>query len=157
MATWLSWWCRSRRIITLEAAGCRFRKFLTECHRMRTAYAPHQCVKSCSLRRHDGQIGFLVGSSRWGYWCKEGCWPDVSLASSTSSFQFLICFESGEAFWSWYTCTTHSCAAGLSRICWYILILLIRRSICSVSFNQNLTKTVKTYSVGLRFFLKFCS
>ena len=37
-----------------------------------TGQSQSQCVKSCSLRRHDWQTGSLVSSSRWGYWCKKG-------------------------------------------------------------------------------------
>lgn len=37
-----------------------------------TGQSQSQCVKSCSLRRHDWQTGSLVSSSRWGYWCNKG-------------------------------------------------------------------------------------
>lgn len=76
----------------------------------------NKCVKSCSLRQHDGQSGSFTESSRWKKLCKDGWWPERSAASSTSSCRFLTCWESWEALRCWNTLAILSLVGGLSQI-----------------------------------------
>ena len=66
-----------------------------------SGHSQSQWLRSCSLRQHFRQIGLWDGSRWWRYRWREGWLPHHKQASSMSSFWFLICFESCEAFWCW--------------------------------------------------------
>ena len=56
LTTWLSWWCCSHRIITLEATGCRFCKFF--------AGAPHNEGPLCPLFNITRSVSWLPNQFR---------------------------------------------------------------------------------------------
>ena len=86
---------------------------------IKAGHSQSQWCRSCSSRWQLGQIGSCEGSSQWRYCFREGWWPDLRQAR-TSSFLLFICFVSQETLQWWYTAATHLCVDGAS---WIVLLM----------------------------------